>query len=32
MPTNPVFDMDNRGKRSIAMDLGDAGRKRGRRS
>ena len=21
MPTNPVFDMDNRGKRSIAMDL-----------
>ena len=21
MPTNPVFDMDNRGKRSIAIDL-----------
>ena len=21
MPTNPVFDMDNRGKRSIALDL-----------
>ena len=27
MPTNPVFDMDNRGKRSIALDLtADAGR------
>ncbi len=28
MPTNPVFDMDNRGKRSIAVDLtSDGGRR-----